>query len=111
MAAPAQKGRRVWTQSSWGWWELGGGHTIRYIWGRLNSKGHVGQSPPGRVDPGILQALQRFRQSRQQEGQGAIGISKTSDQRCDDWSRGYLLFNFQNRLAGPWVLPWCLEHS
>ena len=49
MAAPAQKGRRVWTQSSWGWWELGGGHTIRYIWGRLNSKGHVGQSPPGEL--------------------------------------------------------------
>lgn len=27
----------------------GGGHTIRYIWGRLNSKGHVGQSPPGEL--------------------------------------------------------------
>ena len=32
MAAPAQKGRRVWTQSSWGWWELGVG-TLLGIYG------------------------------------------------------------------------------
>lgn len=26
--------------------------------------------------------------------------------------QGYLYFsNFQHKLIGPWVLPWCLEHS
>lgn len=58
----------------------------------------------------MLRALQRCRQSEQQEGGEAIGVSETSDQRCNAWGRGYLyLLNVQNRLAGPCVFSLVLR--
>lgn len=60
-----------------------GGQTNYYIWGRINSKGHTGQVPPGGEPTGHVVGSARFRQSERQEGQEAAGVSKTSDQRCD----------------------------
>lgn len=69
MAAPAQKGRGART------YRTPRGKGV----GQTQFQGPHWTVPPRRVDLGILWALQRFRQSGQQEGQEAIGISKTSD--------------------------------
>lgn len=111
MAAPAQKGSGAWTyRAPWG----GGGLGNRIIstYGADSIlRGHWTGPSRWRTDPGILWALQgsgRVGNRRAKKPQVSLRLV-TRDAILGQGLSIFVTF-LKQRLAGPWVLPWCLRH-